>query len=60
MPYLVATIARDTLGGAMTLASFVVTALAIFRTVAFLTSATVQSVSVISFLVEIKSLERMS
>ena len=34
----------------MTLASFVVAAFAIFRTVAFLTSATVQSVSVISFL----------
>ena len=34
----------------MTLASFVVTAFAIFRTVAFLTNAAVQCVSVISFL----------
>jgi hypothetical protein len=48
--YLVATLSRDALGGAMTLASFVVTAFAIFRTVAFLANAAVQCVSVIPFL----------
>ena len=48
--YLVATLSRDAFGGAMALASFVVTAFAIFRTVAFLTDAAVQCISVISFL----------